>query len=297
MLALELSVFLAHLLEVRGYLGEQVHVEAGVEGGAFVDGDDRLGRRLAGPAGEGADCGVKYLCAGFHAFQVSHLGHAACGVAVHMNRNRNRLLERSYQPGGHLRRKQARHVLYAERVAAELLELSGDLDVELGVVHGACGIGERAFGDFAAFLDRFDGELHVAGVVEGVEYAEYVDTDFGGVLYKGDKDIIGIVLVAEDVLPAKEHLEPGVGHMLLYGANPVPGALAQVAHARIESRAAPALDRPVADLVELLEDWRHVLRAHAGRQERLVRVAQDGVGDFELFVFFRRHISPHFHVV
>src|SRR5690606_9198791 len=50
----------------------------------------------------------------------------------------------------------------------------------------------------------------------------------------------------------------------------------------IESGAPPDFQRPVADAVELVANRQHVLGAHAGRQQRLVGIAQDGVGNGDL---------------
>src|SRR5690606_27782383 len=47
--------------------------------------------------------------------------------------------------------------------------------------------------------------------------------------------------------------------------------------------------RPVADAVQLVADRQHVLGAHAGGQQGLVGVAQDGVGDGD---FLAHGFSP-----
>jgi hypothetical protein len=67
----------------------------------------------------------------------------------------------------------------------------------------------------------------------------------------------------------------------LSSAQALPGVFAQIANAGIEGGAAPGLQRPIADLIELVGDGQHVVDAHARREQRLMSVAQDDVGDTE----------------
>ena len=111
---------------------------------------------------------------------------------------------------------------------------------------------------------RLDGGAQVAQVVEGVEDAEHVHAVLRRLLHEGFDHIIGIVAVAEQVLPAQQHLQAGVGQRLAQLAQPLPGVLLEEAQAGVVGRPAPALQRPVADGVELVADGQHVLGAHAG---------------------------------
>ena len=69
--------------------------------------------------------------------------------------------------------------------------------------------------------------------------------------------------------------------MLLDGAQALPGVLVEETHASVEGSTAPAFDRPIADLVELFKSGQHILQAHPGGGLRLVRVAQNGIGDLQ----------------
>src|SRR5690606_18248126 len=62
----------------------------------------------------------------------------------------------------------------------------------------------------------------------------------------------------------------------------LPGIFLEEAHTGIERRAAPDFQRPVADPVELVADRQHVFQAHAGGDQRLMGVTQDGVGNRDL---------------
>ena len=85
--------------------------------------------------------------------------------------------------------------------------------------------------------------------------------------------------VADDVLAAQQHLQGRALDMVLDDAQALPGVFVEEAQAGVERGAAPALQRVVADLVDLLEDRHDVGGAHAGGPQRLVGVAQGGVGD------------------
>ena len=62
-------------------------------------------------------------------------------------------------------------------------------------------------------------------------------------------------------------------------AQPLPRVLVQKAQAGVERGAAPAFERIVADRVEHFAGREHLLERHARGGLRLVRVAQDGIGD------------------
>ena len=53
--------------------------------------------------------------------------------------------------------------------------------------------------------------------------------------------VVGIVLVAQDVLAAEQHLQLGVGQALAQLAQALPGVFVQKAQAGVEGGAAPAL--------------------------------------------------------
>ncbi len=125
------------------------------------------------------------------------------------------------------------------------------------------------------------GPGHVAHVVDGVKDAEDVNAVALGQHHEFLNDVVGIVLVADDVLAAQQHLEGGVGHLFLQLADALPGVLVEEAHGRVKGGPAPHLHRVIAHLVQLLGDGQHVVGAHPRGQQGLVRVAQDGVGDFD----------------
>ncbi len=160
-------------------------------------------------------------------------------------------------------------------------------------MHRAGGIGDGALGVLAGRLDCFDGDLEVAHVVHGIKDAEYVNTVFGSLGNKGANHVVAVVTVAKQVLATQQHLQAGVRQRLAQGAQTLPGIFFQKAHAGVKGRAAPDFQRPVADLIQLVADRQHVFGTQTGRQQRLVGVAQDGIGngDFACVAHFLFLIS------
>lgn len=135
---------------------------------------------------------------------------------------------------------------------------------------------------FAGLLHRLDGHAHVPRVVESVENPEDVHAIVGGALHEAAHHIIGIVTVTEQILTPQQHLQAGIGQCLAQGPQAFPGVFLQKAHTGIEGGTAPALEGPVPGFVELVADRQHVFRAHAGGDQALMGVAQNGVGDTNL---------------
>ena len=86
-------------------------------------------------------------------------------------------------------------------------------------------------------------------------------------------DVVGVVLVAKNVLSAQQHLERRVRARLLDEPQTLPRIFAQEPHAHVERRAAPAFERVVPGRVDRGRDGEDVVGAHARRPEGLVRVA------------------------
>jgi len=90
----------------------------------------------------------------------------------------------------------------------------------------------------AGRLDRRDGARQVAHVVQGVEHPEHVYAIGRGALDEPVDQIVGVVAVAHQVLPAQQHLQARVGHHSTEGAQALPRVLAQKAQAGVEGGAA-----------------------------------------------------------
>ena len=152
----------------------------------------------------------------------------------------------------------------------------------LGRVGQVAGVAERDLGHRGpGGPHRVDGRAHLGHVVERVEDPEDVHPGGRGLLDEGVGHLGRVGRVADGVAPAQQHLGADVGHRLAQRGQPVPRVLGQEAQRHVVGRAAPALQRQ-----QLRGGARHVRRhgqqvagAHPGGQQRLVRVAERGVGD------------------
>src|SRR5450759_1327094 len=95
-------------------------------------------------------------------------------------------------------------------------------------------------------------------------------------------DRVLVVAVAQQVLPAQHHLQPGVGQQLPELAQPLPGVLVEEPDTGVVRRAAPALHAPVAGRVDVLAHRDHVFHGHPGSAQALVPVAQDKLRHVDL---------------
>ena len=150
-------------------------------------------------------------------------------------------LQLFHQRIGVIGQQQVCHVLDADGVGAHLLQLHGQLDEVVLVVHGALGVADGSLHHTAVLLDELHGGLHIAGVVQGVEDTHHINAVFNGLLAESLYHVIRVVAVAQNVLAAQQHLQLGVGKALLQGAQALPGVFVQKAHAHVEGGAAPAL--------------------------------------------------------
>ena len=175
-------------------------------------------------------------------------------------------------------REQAGHVLDRDGVAAHGFQLLGLGHERFHGMHWAGGVGDSALCMFASGFHRFNGHAQVTHVVHCIENAEHVDTVDRRLGHEGFDHVVAVMAVAQQVLAAQQHLQARIGQCGTQLAQALPRVLLEEAHTGVEGRAAPDFQGPVADFVELVADRQHVVGAHAGGQQRLVGVAQDGVG-------------------
>ena len=126
-----------------------------------------------------------------------------------------------------------------------------------------------------------DRGLEIPQVVHRIENPEHIHTVVRRAFDEALDDIVPVVAVAKDVLCAKQHLHRRIGHGLLQGPQTFPGILAEETDAGIESRAPPGLQRPESDLIQLFCDRQHVVETQPCREQGLMCVAQDDIGDGE----------------
>ena len=197
---------------------------------------------------------------------------------------------------GLIRAHGAGHVLQADGIEAHVLELLAHLDIFFNRMDRALRVGDAAGRDGVlggVLLGGLERGGDVAEVVQRVEDTQDVDAVLDGQLDELLDDVVMIVLVAEQVLAAKQHLQLGVGHGLADIAQSLPGILAQVTQAGVERRAAPAFHRIVAGLVHFRQDIGKIGIRKTGRHQRLVGITKDSFSNLNFFhvcssIFSRR---------
>ena len=204
-------------------------------------------------------------------------------MGVDVDRDLDRFLDRLNQLVGVVRGQEGRHILEADRLGANRLDLFGVVDIVLGGEGLAEGEGDRDLGVAAFLVGRFDGGLEVADVVERVEDADDVDAVGNRLLDKVLDDVVGVRTVAQHILAAEEHLQLGVGHLFADHPQALPGVFVQETDAGVEGRAAPDFSGIITDLIHLAQDRQHVRQRHTGRQQALVGIAKDGFGNLNRF--------------
>ena len=206
---------------------------------------------------------------------------------------RSRGLECADQLLGFIGNEEACHILDADGVGAHVLDILGNVHPVLLVISGTDGVGQSDLGVAALFLAGFDRSLKVAKIVQAVKDTDDVDAVGNGFLHEILDNIVCIVAVSQKVLATEQHLKFSLLKAGFKLAKSLPRIFLEEAEAGIKSRAAPALNSVVADLVHLVDDGQHNLSGHTGRDQGLVRVTQDGLCDLDRlgcdnFIF--RHI-------
>jgi len=132
-------------------------------------------------------------------------------------------------------------------------------------------------------LDPPNHGLEIPKVVEGIEHAKHIHPVRRRPIHERLDHIIGIVAVAHQILAAQEHRERRLDHVLLQGAEPLPGILVQESVHRVERGPAPDLHGPKPDLVHHLRNGQHVLGATSGRKQGLVSVPEGQILHLDSF--------------
>ncbi|GAR49657.1 hypothetical protein NGUA13_00119 [Salmonella enterica] len=239
----------------------------------------RLGGRVAVGGAHGGNRRVHAVNTRLDSLQQGHLRHPGGGVTVHVQTHVVAFFDFADQLIRRHRGENAGHVLDGNRVDAGFQQLFGQVQPGLQRVRRAGGVRERALGVRAVAAHRLQGGFHIARVVHGIEDAEDVHTVFHRAFDEAFHHVIGVMAVAEQVLAAQQHLQRGFGHGFFELAQADPRVFAEEADTGVKGGAAPALQRPVAHVVELSGNRQHVIKAQAGGEKGLVGVTQDDVGN------------------
>ncbi len=189
------------------------------------------------------------------------------------------LLQRADQMVSGIRSEQARHIFDADGIRSHVHQLMGQMQIIGIFVIRADRIDERALRMSAGSLRGLHGTFDVADIIESVEDTDDIDAVGDTALDEFRDHIIGIVVVAEDILPAEEHLEFRILDMLADRAKAFPRIFVQIAQAGIESSTAPGFQGIKTTLIQRFQDRKHIADAHPCRAQGLMPIAKDSFND------------------
>ena len=144
------------------------------------------------------------------------------------------------------------------------------------------GVAERHLRHRFGVVDhRVDRGAHLFDVVEGVEDAEDVHPDLRSLRHEGPGHLGRVGGVADGVAAAQQHLQVLVRHRGPQFREALPRVLTEEPQRHVVGGPAPALDgEHPGQQPRLPGSHRHqVAGAHACGEQRLVGVAEGGVGD------------------
>jgi hypothetical protein len=114
----------------------------------------------------------------------------------------------------------------------------------------------------AAFLCRPYRPVEVPRVVERVKNTNYVYSVPDCLIHKFIDDVVGVMLVSEQVLSSEQHLHFRFFDNLSDFPQPFPWVLIEEAQTRVVRRAAPHLDCVISDVVHSFQNGHHFIRRH-----------------------------------
>ena len=200
-------------------------------------------------------------------------------MRVQVNRNIDFLLHARDERIRIIRQQKVCHVLDADRVRTHLNELFGELDKVVLVMNRGHRVADRGLADAAVLLGVANRALEVARIVQRIEDTDDVNAVFNRFFAELLHHVVRIMLVTKDVLSAEQHLQFGVGKRFAQRSQALPRVFVEEAKAGVKRSAAPDFQRPVADGIEHFASGKHIFGAHARRSQRLVRIAEDRIGN------------------
>ena len=208
-------------------------------------------------------------------------------MRVKMDRNIHRFTQCFHQLCGRKWLAESGHILHGQHVGAEFLQLLCQIHVvgerifpATRVQHVAC-VADRCLANSAALQHGINRNPHVWHPVQRVEHPEDIDAALGRLFHEGLHHVVWVVGVADGVTGAQEHLKEDVWNSLSQLTEAIPWALLQKAHRGVERGPSPHLKRKKTRCESGvgIGNSQHVEAAHAGRQERLMRISHRCVGE------------------
>ena len=101
-------------------------------------------------------------------------------------------------------------------------------------------------------LDDLHSSLKIAEIVQRIKHPEDIDAVVASALSEGFHHVVGVVLVAHQVLPAQQHGKGSFGDVFLQRADAFPGIFAEIAVHGVKSGSTPHFHGVIAHLIHEL---------------------------------------------
>ena len=135
-------------------------------------------------------------------------------MGVQVDRQVKLCLQAADKAFGSVGTQQACHILNADGICAHLCQLLTELYKVLVLMVGADGIYNAALNMCACFLSGTHCAFQVAGIVKSIENTDNRYAVINRTVYKFAYNVIGIMVIAQNVLTAQQHLNWGFAQML-----------------------------------------------------------------------------------
>ena len=141
----------------------------------------------------------------------------------------------------------------------------------------------------ASAFSRFDlvcriySLLQVSQIIQAVKNTNDINTIGNRLLHETVNHIVRVRSVAEDILSSEQHLQFCIFKTVSQFTKSLPGIFLQKSERCIESRAAPALHRVIADFIHGFHDGKHQIGRHSRSDQRLVGITKYCFGNSNRF--------------
>ena len=185
---------------------------------------------------------INHIGTGFNSLEDGHGTHAARAVGVNIDRYMDFFLKGRNEVVAGVRSKQAGHIFDADGISPHFFQFLGKLHKIAVLVIRTDGINKRTLGMGTGFLDGLHGAFQVPCIIKGIKNADNINAVCHASFNEFRNDIVCIVVIAQEVLTAKQHLQFGILHMAADGAQAFPGIFIQEAKAGVKRSTAPCFE-------------------------------------------------------
>ena len=178
------------------------------------------------------------------------------------------------------------HILQADGLEAHALEFPAHFDILFYSVHRALGVADTAGSDgvLGCILHRcVECGFTVPEIVQRIEDTDDVNSVFNGKLDELFYHVIMIVLIAQQILAAQQHLELVVRQIFPQLPQALPRIFVQIAQAGVKCCTAPAFNGIIPRLIHYRQNVGIICIGQSGCHQGLIGIPQNSFCKLHLF--------------